>query len=54
LPLRPFDVPVNVLDSTKLINETGWNAMVSFEEGIKRTNEHGTGVKQNIESAFYK
>jgi UDP-glucose 4-epimerase len=37
LPLRPFDVPVNVLNSTKLIKETGWNAKVSFEEGIERT-----------------
>jgi UDP-glucose 4-epimerase len=37
LPLRPFDVPVNILDSTKLIEETGWNITVSFEEGIKRT-----------------
>lgn len=37
LPPRPFDVPVNILDSTKLIKETGWNTTVSFEEGIKRT-----------------
>ena len=36
-PLRPFDVPVNILDSTKLTKETGWSATVSFEEGIKRT-----------------
>jgi len=37
LPPRPFDVPVNVLDSTKLTNETGWKPAVSFEDGIKRT-----------------
>ena len=37
LPLRQFDVPVNVLDSTKIIKETGWKKIVSFKEGIKRT-----------------
>ncbi|MDF1594186.1 MAG: NAD-dependent epimerase/dehydratase family protein [Desulfobacterales bacterium] len=37
LPLRPFDVPFNVLDSTKLIEETGWKSQISFEEGIRRT-----------------
>lgn len=37
LPPREFDVPVNILDSSKLIKETGWNETVSFEEGIKRT-----------------
>jgi len=37
LPLRPFDVPVNVLDSTKLIEETSWKPLISFEEGIRKT-----------------
>lgn len=37
LPARPFDVPVNILDSTKLTNETGWKPAVSFEDGIERT-----------------
>ncbi len=37
LPARPFDVPVNVLDSTKLTNETGWKPAVSFKDGIERT-----------------
>jgi UDP-glucose 4-epimerase len=36
-PARPFDVPVNVLDSAKLTYETGWKASVSFEDGIERT-----------------
>jgi len=36
-PPRDFDVPVNVLDSTKLRKETGWKPTVSFEEGIERT-----------------
>lgn len=36
-PARPFDVPVNILDSTKLTNQTGWKPAVSFEDGIKRT-----------------
>jgi UDP-glucose 4-epimerase len=37
LPQRPFDVPANVLDSTRLTNETGWKPGFSFEDGIKRT-----------------
>lgn len=37
LPPRPFDVPVNVLDSTRLTNETGWEPAVVFEEGIAKT-----------------
>jgi len=37
MPLRTFDVPVNVLDSSKLINETDWSIQVSFNDGIKRT-----------------
>ncbi len=36
-PARPFDVPVNVLDSAKLTYETGWKASISFEDGIERT-----------------
>lgn len=35
-PPRPFDVPVNVLDSTKLFKETGWKARISFQDGIKK------------------
>lgn len=37
LPPRSFDVPANILDSTKLTTETGWSAKVSFEAGIERT-----------------
>lgn len=37
LPLRPFDVPVNILDSTKIQKETGWKILTSFDEGIERT-----------------
>ncbi len=37
LPERKFDVPVNILDSSKLIRETGWKVRVPFEDGIKRT-----------------
>ena len=36
LRARDFDVPVNVLDCTKLRDETGWELKVTFEEGIKR------------------
>jgi UDP-glucose 4-epimerase len=37
LPSRQFDVAINVLDSRKLKRETGWDAKVSFNEGIERT-----------------
>lgn len=37
LPLRTFDVPINVLDSSKLMHETGWSIKVPFNEGIKKT-----------------
>lgn len=35
LPSRRFDVPANVLDSTRLAKETGWKESVSFEDGIE-------------------
>lgn len=34
---RGFDVPINILDSSRLRQETGWRAAVSFEEGVRRT-----------------
>lgn len=37
LPPRHFDVPVNVLDCTKLRKETGWKAVVPFEVAIVKT-----------------
>jgi UDP-glucose 4-epimerase len=36
-PARPFDVPINILDSRKLRDETSWRPAVPFEEGIGRT-----------------
>lgn len=37
LPLRKFDVPINVLDCSKIQRETGWKARIHFETGLKRT-----------------
>lgn len=37
LPLRKFDVPVNVLDSSRLSRDTGWTMRIPFEDGIIRT-----------------
>jgi UDP-glucose 4-epimerase len=37
LPVRMFDVPSNVLDCTKIREETGWAPLVSFDSGIKKT-----------------
>jgi len=34
---RGFDVPVNILDSGKLREVSGWTARVSFEAGIEET-----------------
>ena len=39
LPARAFDVPVNILDSSRLRHETGWEPAVAFEEGVRRTVE---------------
>lgn len=36
-PDRGFDVPVNVLDSSRLRAETGWSPRVGLEEGLSRT-----------------
>jgi UDP-glucose 4-epimerase len=37
LPDRIFDVKVNILDSTKLKDHTGWKPEVTFHEGLLRT-----------------
>lgn len=34
---RKFDVPANILDSTKLKHDTGWDTTICFEEGIELT-----------------
>ncbi len=39
LPERVFDVKVNILDSTKLQQLTGWRPQVEFNEGLRRTFE---------------
>ena len=39
LPPRIFDVRVNILDSTKLQEHTGWKTKVKFGDGLKRTCE---------------
>lgn len=37
LPERPFDVKINVLDSSKLQAHTGWSPTMAFSEGLKQT-----------------
>lgn len=37
LPARPTDVKVNVLDSNKLRDHTGWQPRVDLTEGLERT-----------------
>ena len=57
LPLRQFDVPINVLDSTKIMQETGWETTITFDEGIKRTWDwlyHEHSIKgQNLNTTTY-
>lgn len=37
MPSRRYDVPYNVLNSSKLINESGWKNVVPFEVGMEKT-----------------
>ncbi|WP_460618456.1 NAD-dependent epimerase/dehydratase family protein [Hymenobacter ruber] len=37
LPVRPFDVPLNVLNSEKLTAHTQWHPQLDFAEGLART-----------------
>ena len=47
LPFRKFDVSANILNSTKLFDETGWRIKTSFPIGIKITWEWFAGhIKQ--------
>lgn len=38
-PERPFDVQVNILDSSKLQRLTGWHPVIGFDEGLRRTRD---------------
>jgi UDP-glucose 4-epimerase len=38
-PERPFDVQVNILDSSKLQRLTGWCPVIGFDEGLRRTRD---------------
>ena len=37
LPSRKYDVPANILDSSKLTSETGWTPKVPLREGLELT-----------------
>ena len=51
LPARDFDVPVNILDSSRLKHETGWQPAIDFEEGMRRTVDWITQKAQNEQKA---
>lgn len=36
-PERHFDVPANILDSTKFVNATNWKPTIKIKEGLKQT-----------------
>lgn len=36
-PGRNFDVPANVLDPKKLLEDTGWTPLMPFDDGVRRT-----------------
>ena len=40
LPARSYDVPVNILDSSKLINATDWSPKIALKKGIELTWEY--------------
>jgi len=46
LPARPFDVAVNVLDSTKARELLGWQPRVTLREGLMRTLDWLNGVRE--------
>jgi UDP-glucose 4-epimerase len=35
-PLRAFDVPVNILDCSRIQADTGWRAKIGFPEGLEK------------------
>jgi len=39
LPERIFDVKANVLDSSKLQNDTGWRPIVDLSTGLRLTRD---------------
>jgi len=45
LPPRGFDVETNVLDSSKLRDDTGWNPKITISDGVKKMWE---AAKKNI------
>jgi UDP-glucose 4-epimerase len=45
-PDRGFDVPMNVLDSSRICTEIGWRPQIPLEEGIARTIKWLTGVSK--------
>jgi UDP-glucose 4-epimerase len=47
LPDRGFDVPVNVLDSSRMTTATGWQPTVDLESGVKRTVQWIRGPEKN-------
>ena len=50
-PLRPFDVKVNVLDSSRLRRETGWLPQVAMVTGVERAWEwlrHSIAVRHSL------
>lgn len=49
LPSRGFDVPANILDSSKLQKETGWSPVVPLREGIAKTWKFFEGQYANDE-----
>ncbi|HSK63423.1 MAG TPA: GDP-mannose 4,6-dehydratase, partial [Pyrinomonadaceae bacterium] len=51
LPPRHFDVPINILDSSRLRHETGWQPRIDFAEGIRRTVEWVTQKAQETQKA---
>lgn len=46
LPERSFDVNANVLDSSKLFNDTGWQPTVDYQDGLSKMVDWLRGVNE--------
>ena len=53
LPIRPFDVLSNVLDSSKLSSHTGWSPKVNLAEGLFDYWQHAKKGKEKLDKVVW-
>jgi UDP-glucose 4-epimerase len=52
LEQRPFDVPANILDSSKLHKHTGWKPNISLIEGLQKSWEWYSKIHKDYQCEF--